>query len=131
MARPALHRRRRAGPAGFPRHAVPAPAWGRRASSPALAAVLLIPTPVLFFLTLGTYSAVALAALLGGIGYALFGAVHALTGNERAYPGDWPARARPVPVAVAPDQRERRARWALGALIVIALLRWLVTRLAT
>jgi hypothetical protein len=93
--------------------------------------LLLIPTPFMFFLTLGTYSAVALAALLGGIGYGLFGAVHALTGNERAYPGDWPARARPVPVAVAPDQRERRARWALGALIIVALLRWLVPRLAT
>jgi hypothetical protein len=76
--------------------------------------LLLIPTPVLFFLTLGIYSAVVLAALLGGIGYALFGAVRALTGDERAYPGDWPARARPVPVAVDSDQREGRARWALG-----------------
>jgi hypothetical protein len=93
--------------------------------------LLLIPTPVLFFLTLGIYSAVVLAALLGGIGYALFGAVRALTGDERAYPGDWPARARPVPVAVDSDQRERRARWALGALIIVALLRWLVPRLAT
>jgi hypothetical protein len=93
--------------------------------------LLLIPTPVLFVLTLGIYSAVVLAALLGGIGYALFGAVRALTGDERAYPGDWPARARPVPVAVDSDQRERRARWALGALIIVALLRWLVPRLAT
>jgi hypothetical protein len=93
--------------------------------------LLLIPTPVLFFLTLGIYSAVVLAALLGGIGYALFGAVRALTGDERAYPGDWPARARPVPVAVDSDQRERRSRWALGALIIVALLRWLVPRLAT
>jgi hypothetical protein len=93
--------------------------------------LLLVPTPFLFFLTLGTYTAVALAAMLGGIGYAVLGAVRALTGDERAYPLDWPARARPVPVAAAPDQRERRARWALGALIVVALLRWLVTRLAT
>jgi hypothetical protein len=92
--------------------------------------LLLLPTPFLFYLTLGTYTAVVLAAMFGGIGYALLGAVRALTGDERAYPGDWPARARPVPVAVAPDQRERRARWALGALIVVALLRWLVTRLA-
>jgi hypothetical protein len=93
--------------------------------------LLLLPTPVLFYLTLGTYTGVVLAALLGGIGYAVVGAVRALTGDERAYPGDWPARARPVPVAVAPDQRDRRARWALGALIAVALLRWLVTRLAT
>jgi hypothetical protein len=93
--------------------------------------LLLLPTPFLFYLTLGTYTAVVLAAMFGGIGYALLGAVRALTGDERAYPGDWPARARPVPVAVAPDQRERRARWALGALIAVALLRWLVTRLAT
>ena len=77
------------------------------------------------------FEAVVLAALLGGIGYAVLGGIRALTGDERAYPGDWPARARPVPVAVAPDQRERRARWALGALIIVALLRWLVTRLAT
>jgi pimeloyl-ACP methyl ester carboxylesterase len=93
--------------------------------------LLLVPTPFLFWLSLGTYTAIVLAAMLGGIGYALLGAVRALTGDERAYPRDWPARARPVPVAVAPDQRERRARWALGALIVAALLRWLMTRLAT
>jgi hypothetical protein len=93
--------------------------------------LLLLPTPFLFYLTLGTYTAVVLAALLGGIGYALLGAVRALSGDERAYPGDWPARARPVLVAVASDQRERRARWALGALIVAALLRWVVTRWVT
>ena len=90
--------------------------------------LLLLPTPFLFWLTLGTYTAVVLVALLGGIGYAVVGAVRALGGDERAYPGDWPARARPVPVAVAPYQRERRAWWALGALIVAALLRWVVTR---
>jgi hypothetical protein len=90
--------------------------------------LLLVPTPFLFWLTLGTYLPVVLAALLGGIGYAVVGAVRALGGDERAYPGDWPARARPVPVAVAPGQRERRARWALGALIVAALRRWVVTR---
>jgi hypothetical protein len=93
--------------------------------------LLWIPLPCLFYLTVGLYTGVVLAALFGGIGYALLGAVRALTGDERAYPGDWPARARPVPVAVDPDQRERRARWALGALIIVALLRWLVTRLAT
>jgi hypothetical protein len=85
--------------------------------------LLLIPTPFLFWFTLGTYTVVVLAALLGGIGYAVLGAVRALTGDEHAYPGDWPARARPVPVAVNPDQRERRARWALGVLTIIILIR--------
>jgi hypothetical protein len=84
--------------------------------------LLLIPTPFLFWFTLGTYTVVVLAALLGGIGYAVLGAVRALAGDERAYPGDWPARARPVPVAVNPDQRERRARWALGVLTIVILI---------
>jgi hypothetical protein len=84
--------------------------------------LLLIPTPFLFWFTLGIYIVVVLAALLGGIGYAVLGAVRALTGDEHAYPGDWPARARPVPVAVNPDQRERRARWALGVLTIIILI---------
>ena len=84
--------------------------------------LLLIPTPVLFWFTLGIYTVVVLAALLGGIGYAVLGAVRALTGDEHAYPGDWPARARPVPVAVNPDQRERRARWALGVLTIVILI---------
>jgi hypothetical protein len=85
--------------------------------------LLLIPTPFLFWFTLGTYTVVVLAALLGGIGYAVLGAVRALTGDEHAYPGDWPARARPVPVAINPDQRERRARWALAVLTIIILIR--------
>jgi hypothetical protein len=84
--------------------------------------LLLAPTPVLFWLTVGTYTVVTLAALFGGLGYAVLGAVRALTGDERAYPGDWPARARPVAVAVDPDQRERRARWALGAVAAVAVL---------
>jgi Domain of unknown function (DUF4870) len=91
--------------------------------------LLLVPTPFLFVLTLGTYTVVVLAALLGGIGYALLGAVRALSGDPRAYPRDWPARARPVPVAVAPDQRERRARWALGVLVIVVLVRTVVGRL--
>jgi hypothetical protein len=93
--------------------------------------LLLVPTPFLFVLTLGTYTVVVLAALLGGIGYALLGVVHAVTGNERAYPRDWPARAGPVPGAVDPDQRERRARWALGVLVIVGLVRVVVTRLST
>jgi hypothetical protein len=92
--------------------------------------LLLIPTPFLFALTLGLYTIVVLAALLGGIGYAVLGAVRALTGNERAYPRDWPARAGPVPVAVDPDQRERRARWALGVLVIVVVVR-VVVRLST
>lgn len=92
--------------------------------------LLLVPTPVLFWFTLGTYTVVALAALLGGIGYAVLGAVRALSGNERAYPRDWPARAGPVP-AVEPDQRERRARWALGVLVIVVVVRVVVTRLST
>ncbi len=83
--------------------------------------LLLIPTPVLFALTIGLYTIVVLAALFGGITYAVLGAVRALTGNERAYPGDWPARAGPVPVTVDPDQRERRARWALGVLVIVVV----------
>jgi len=93
--------------------------------------LLLVPTPVLFWFTLGLYTAVVLAALVGGIGYALLGAVRALSGDERAYPWDWPARAGPVPVAVDPDRRERRARWALGALVVGVLVRVVVVRLWT
>lgn len=93
--------------------------------------LLLVPTPVLFWLTLGLYTVVVLAALFGGIGYALLGAVRALIGDERAYPWDWPARARGVPVAVDPDRRERRARWALGALVVGVLVRIVVVRLCT
>jgi hypothetical protein len=93
--------------------------------------LLLVPTPFLFWLTLGMYTVVVLAALLGGIGYALLGAVRALSGDERAYPRDWPARARPVPVAVDPNRRERRARWALGVLIIVVLVRVVVTRLST
>jgi hypothetical protein len=93
--------------------------------------LLLIPTPFLFWFTLGTYTVVVLAALLGGIGYAVLGAIRALTGDERAYPGDWPARARLVPVAVDFDQRERRARWALGALVIVVLVRVVVARLWT
>jgi len=93
--------------------------------------LLLIPTPVLFWFTLGTYTVVVLAAVLGGIGYAVLGAVRALTGDERAYPGDWPARARPVPIAVDFDQRERRVRWALGALVIVVLVRVVVARLWT
>ena len=93
--------------------------------------LLLIPLPILFWFTLGLYTIVVAAALFGGIGYALLGAVRALTGSERAYPGDWPARARPVPVAVDPDQRERRARWALGMLVIVVLVRVVVARLWT
>jgi hypothetical protein len=62
--------------------------------------LLLIPTPFLFWFTLGTYTVVVLAALLGGIGYAVLGAVRALN----------------------PDQRERRARWALGVLTIVILI---------
>ena len=91
--------------------------------------LLLVPTPILFWLTLGLYTIVVAAALFGGIGYAVLGGIRALTGDERAYPGDWPARARPVPVAVDPDQRERRARWALGMLVIVVLGRIVVARL--
>jgi Domain of unknown function (DUF4870) len=93
--------------------------------------LLLVPIPFLFWLTLGLYTIVGLAALFGGIGYALLGAVRALTGDERAYPRDWPTRSRPVPVAVHPSQRERRARWALGVLLVVVLIRVVVVRLLT
>jgi hypothetical protein len=51
--------------------------------------------------------------------------------TERAYPGDWPARAGPVLVAVGFDQRERRARWALGTLVIVVLVRAVVARLWT
>ena len=85
--------------------------------------LLLIPTPFLFWLTLGFYTIVAMAALLGGLGYGVLGAVHALAGDERAYPGDWPARAGPVPVTADPDRRERRARWALGAVALVVAVR--------
>jgi Domain of unknown function (DUF4870) len=88
--------------------------------------LLLVPTPFLVMLTLGSYTVVVLAALLGGIGYAVLGAVRALTGDERAYPRDWPARARPVPVTVDPDQRERRARSTLGVLVIVILIRMVV-----
>jgi hypothetical protein len=91
--------------------------------------LLLVPTPLLFWFTLGLYTVVVLAALLGGIGYAVLGGIRALTGDERAYPGDWPARADPVPVAVDFDQRERRARWALGTLVIVVLVRVVVVRL--
>jgi hypothetical protein len=91
--------------------------------------LLLVPTPLLFWFTLGLYTVVVLAALLGGIGYAVLGGIRALTGDERAYPGDWPARADPVPVAVDFDQRERRARWALGTLVIVVLVRVVVRRL--
>lgn len=91
--------------------------------------LLLVPTPVLFWFTLGVYTVVVLAALVGGIGYALLGAVRALRGDERAYPWDWPTRAGPVPVAVGPERRERRARWALGVLVVAVLVRIVVNRL--
>jgi hypothetical protein len=93
--------------------------------------LLLVPTPFLFMLTLGLYTVVVLAALLGGIGYAVLGGIRALTGDERAYPRDWPARAGPVRVAVDPDQRERRARWALGMLVIVVLVRVVVARLWT
>jgi hypothetical protein len=93
--------------------------------------LLLVPVPFLFVLTLGIYTVVVLAALFGGIGYALLGAVRALTGDERAYPCDWPARACPVPGAVDPHQRERRARRALGVLIIVVLVRVVVARLWT
>jgi hypothetical protein len=92
--------------------------------------LLLIATPFLLTLTLGVYTIVVLAALLGGVGYAVLGAVRALTGDERAYPHDWPARAGPVPVAVDPDQRERRARWALGVLAIVVVVS-VVVRLST
>lgn len=88
--------------------------------------LLLVPTPFLFWLTLGLYTVVVLAALLGGIGYAVHGAVRALAGDERAYPYDWPARAGRIPVAVDPDRRERRAQWALGVLGVGVLVRLVV-----
>jgi Domain of unknown function (DUF4870) len=84
--------------------------------------LLLLPTPFLLVLTLGVYTIVVLVALLGGLSYAVLGAVRALSGDERAYPFDWPARAAPVPVPVDPAQRERRARWALGVLVIVVVI---------
>lgn len=60
-------------------------------------------------------------ALLGGLAYAVLGAVRALRGDERAYPGDWPARARPLPDATDPGQREGRAQWALGVVALVVV----------
>jgi hypothetical protein len=76
--------------------------------------LLVAAIPVLFYLTLGLYIVVAMVALFGGLVYAVLGAVRALSGDERAYPGDWPARARPLPVVTDPGQRERprNGRWA-------------------
>ena len=59
--------------------------------------LLLLPTPVLFYLTLGTYTGVVLAALLGGIGYAVVGAVRALTGDEGTVASSDHRRGRPPP----------------------------------
>lgn len=83
--------------------------------------LLFVPMPVLFWLTLGLYTVVAMVALLGGLAYAVLGAVRALRGDERAYPGDWPARARPLPVATDPGQRERRAQSALAVVALVVV----------
>lgn len=65
-------------------------------------------------------------ALLGGLAYAVLGAVRALRGDERAYPGDWPARARPLPDATDPGQREGRAQWALGVVALVVVVKVVV-----
>ena len=93
-------------------------------------ALLFAPIPVLFWLTLGLYTVVGMVALLGGLAYAVLGAVRALRGDERAYPGNWPARARPLPVATDPSQREGRAQWAL-AVVALVIVVEVVLRAAT
>lgn len=85
--------------------------------------LVLLPTPFLVMLTVGVYIGVILVAMVGGLGYALLGAYRAGTGDEHAYPADWPARGRPVPAPADPEVREQRALWALAALVALILLR--------
>ena len=51
--------------------------------------LLLIPTPVLFWFTLGLYTVVVLAALLGGMSYAVLGASGARDGRSACSPSSF------------------------------------------
>jgi Domain of unknown function (DUF4870) len=83
--------------------------------------LLIAPTPVLFWPTIGLYLIVTLTAIVGGLAYAIIGAVRAAGGKLPAYPANWPPSPGPssTPTGSIPaKRREHRARIALIALVV-------------
>jgi hypothetical protein len=80
--------------------------------------LLIVPTPFLFWPTIGLYTIVTLTAMLGGLAYAVVGAVRAANGKLPAYPANWPPSPTTTPTDPIPlKRREHRSRIALIALV--------------
>lgn len=83
--------------------------------------LLIVPTPVLFWPTIGLYTLVLIGALFGGLVYAVIGAGRAAGGKLPAYPANWPPTSVSTGMtagSIPPERRDHRARIALITLLI-------------